>query len=208
MSDSPPTDSAVDLVTPSPLRSVLATVGPGAVWAALVVFLLNMGGAWFIAVRAVDTVSAPLVGAEITATSRALDGVAAGTTTANGFTLLNRVVDADLQIRAVQNRQALAIVGMAAAFAMMAVGFALFVMGADGAFELAANSTAAGDVVLKSTAPGILCFLLATVMLVFSIRGEVNMATGAFQVLPDAPTPAPVPEAAEPALVGEPTIPL
>lgn len=174
---------------PPSTNSVLATVGKPAVYLAIAIFLANMLCAWVLAVRGAEIIAHPLVGDAPTATSRALD--AAPTATANGYTLLNRVLDAELQVRAVQNRQTLAIVAMAAAFAMMALGFALFVMGAEGAFQFSGTSTGTGNVVLKASAPGILCFFLATAILIAALRGEVNLATGAFQVLPDS-VPGPV----------------
>lgn len=175
MSDTPP--------VPSPALSVLSTVGRPAVYLAIAVFLANMLCAWLLALRGAESIAHPLVGDRPTATSRALDE--APKASANGFTLLNRVLDAELQVRAVQNRQTLSIVAMAAAFAMMALGFALFVMGAEGAFQFSGTTPGTGTLVLKASAPGIFCFFLATAILIAALFGEVNLKTGAFQVLPD-----------------------
>jgi hypothetical protein len=55
----------------------------------------------------------------------------------------------------------LMIVVFAAAFALISVGFSLFVIGADGAFRIAGTQPGGTKLVISGTAPGILCFLLA-----------------------------------------------
>lgn len=170
---------------PKVQQSLLNRYGRGSVTAALTVFLLNMGGAWWLAWDATQAVNRPLVGSDSTATSRAID--AAPTASANTHILLNRVMDNELQLRHVQNRQVLSVVAMAAAFALMAIGFALFVMGAEGAFQVEGGVSSKGNIILKATAPGLLCFLLSAVVLVMSLSDRVDVRTGTFQLQMDPP---------------------
>ncbi len=162
----------------------LSSLGKKSVAGALLIFTLNMAGAWWLALGAAENVARPLVAeGETSAVSRVLDST--NDASANTFTLLNRVVDAETQLRAAQNAQTLCVVAMAGSFAMMAIGFALFVMGAEGAFELETKTSTGGNLVLKSTAPGVLCFVLATGILMFTLYRQVSLTSGSFQVYPD-----------------------
>lgn len=164
----------------------MSSLGQKSVIAALLIFVANMAGAWWLALVAAEDMARPLVSDDsVTVVSRVLDSQEGAS--ANGYTLLNRMVDAEIQIRTVQGTQTLCVVAMAGSFAMMAIGFALFVMGAEGAFQLEGQAPAGGNLVLKSTAPGILCFALAAIVLVFSLYKQIEVSTGAFQVFPDGP---------------------
>ncbi len=166
----------------------LSSLGQKSVVGAMLIFTLNMAGAWWLTLGAAEDVARPLVTeGQVSAVSRALD-VPVGAT-ANTYTLLNRVVDAEIQIRTAQNGQTLCVVAMAGAFAMMAIGFALFVMGAEGAFQLEGSAPTGGNLVLKSTTPGVLCFALATLILMVALYKQISLTSGAFQVFPDAAEP-------------------
>lgn len=165
----------------------MSTLGQKSVVGALLIFMANMAGAWWLALSAAEDMARPLVSEDsVTVVSRVLDTHEGAS--ANGHTLLNRMVDAEIQIRTVQGTQTLCVVAMAGSFAMMAIGFALFVMGAEGAFQLEGSAPTGGNLVLKSTTPGVLCFTLAAIVLVFSLYKQIEVSSGSFQVFPDGPT--------------------
>lgn len=166
----------------------LSSLGKKSVVGAMLIFTLNMAGAWWLTLGAAENVARPLVAeGQVSAVSEVL-AVPTGAS-ANTYTLLNRIVDAEIQIRTAQNGQTLCVVAMAGAFAMMAIGFALFVMGAEGAFQLEGSAPSGGNLVLKSTAPGVICFALATLVLLFALYKQISLTSGSFQVFPDAATP-------------------
>ncbi len=128
--------------------------------AAVIVFAANMAVAWIVVFDAQRTISQQLVlEGQRTAVSMALEQEHGDD--ANHFVFKNRVLDTELLARAVQNRNAVTVVGTGLAFSLVAVGFALFVLGADGAFKLEVDGKDRGKIIFNSTAPGLLCFILA-----------------------------------------------
>jgi hypothetical protein len=80
-------------------------------------------------------------------------------------------------MKLISNKQSLILAAFGAAFALLAIGFALFIIGADGAFKVMAQSPEnAGKVVITGTAPGLFCFLISGVLVVFGIthRSELH----------------------------------
>lgn len=60
----------------------------------------------------------------------------------------------------IANKQGLVLACFGGAFSLAAIGFALFVIGADGAFKVSGNSNSKAKIVLSGTAPGLLCFAI------------------------------------------------
>ena len=160
--------------------SLLKRAGPWSVGLAVVVFLLNMAAAWYIVGDSTILISKPLVGESTSAVSAVL--AAADEATPNQMVLLNRVVDTELLLRTIQNRQSLTVVSMCAAFALIAIGFALFVMGAEGAFSFSGEVKDRGTLVLQSASPGLLCFVLAAIIVGMTIKIETNVTPPGIQV--------------------------
>lgn len=169
---------------------------------AIGVFLANMLGAWWVAFHSTALIARPLVEPG-SAIEQALGKLSTADDDTHFFLL--RLLDTELMIRTIQNQQALNVVALAVAFALMAVGFALFVMGAEGAFQLEGRHPSAGNVVAKATAPGLLCFVLSAGVVLVALRMHVEIEPGAFQrpaaeattqaqELPEGPT---LPEEAE-----------
>lgn len=74
-------------------------------------------------------------------------------------------IDAVANLKQMANRQSVIMVAFAGAFALCAVGFALFLLGADGVFKMQTEQGKSGlKPWLAGTAPGILCFVLATIL--------------------------------------------
>jgi hypothetical protein len=156
----------------------------GAVVLAVIVFLANMLVAWWLTYASGQVVGRSLLHEEGSAAARVLD--ASPKASANTHVLLNRILDAELQLRTVQNRQTITIVAMSVAFALLAIGFALFVMGAEGAFKVEGQVADRGNLVVKATAPGLLCFLVAAFVVAMALAGRTDMATGNFRLFRDS----------------------
>jgi hypothetical protein len=56
-------------------------------------------------------------------------------------------------------------------FALIAIGFSLFVMGIEGIADMTGSARELGSVSLKVTSPGIFCILLASFLVALSING-------------------------------------
>lgn len=163
-------------------KTALERVSTISVCLAIVVFMLNMAGVWHVVIETNTMVGRTLVeGEKVTATSLALKAMPDAD--GNGHTFINHLLSAELQLRTVQNQQMIAVIALAASFAMMAIGFALFIMGAEGAFKIAAKAPDGSNVVLKSTAPGLLCFLFATLLVWATLSsGKIQLTDGARDV--------------------------
>lgn len=89
-------------------------------------------------------------------------------------------IDTVANLKQLANRQSIIIVAFAGAFALSAVGIALFLLGADSAFQVQAGQGKGGlQLLLAGTAPGILCLLLAITLIGIAIayRSSVNLAS-------------------------------
>jgi hypothetical protein len=89
-------------------------------------------------------------------------------------------IDAVANIKLIANKQAIIIVAFAGAFSLIAIGFALFVLGADGAFKAEASAPPgahAGKLLLTGTAPGLFCFACAVALIASGIfhRSELRL---------------------------------
>lgn len=95
-------------------------------------------------------------------------------------------MDLTYVLKGIINKQMIIVVCLGAGFALLAIGFALFLIGADGAFKLKAQS-AEHNLVLSSTAPGVLCFVLAAILIGIAATREVSIDPGDIK-LNDLPT--------------------
>jgi hypothetical protein len=142
----------------------------------LIISLLNMGAAWYLINSSNKFVMTGLVSSGGTsATSEALKG--AFFADADKLTFLNRVVENDVNHRNIANKQTTVIVAVAASFSLIALGFALFVMGFEAAYTISGNSPG-GSLVIQAASPGLLCFVLAALVICFAItrRTDVRFA--------------------------------
>jgi len=173
--------------TPSADKPLVARVSTLSLILAVVLFAGNIAAAWFIAAQA-NT----LIGRSLLEKNSYIDQALerGSQLSANDHLLMNRRLDAELILRSLQNRHIITVVGMGAAFALVAVGFALFVLGAEGAFTLKGAIQDRGNLVIKSTAPGVLCFLLATIIVCFVIGARTDIKPVDYHIFPDAPAGA------------------
>jgi hypothetical protein len=155
------------------------------------VCLLNMACAWWL-INASNTfvMSSLIETGKPSATSSALD--AAKSADPDKLIFLDRIVQSDVNHRNIANKQTTVIVVMAASFSLVAIGFALFVMGFEAAYTISATSPAGSalpaNLVLQASSPGLICFLLAALIICIAITQRTEVKFGAFQ-LADNPGP-------------------
>jgi len=96
----------------------------------------------------------------------------------NTTSLLTHLADNQAQLQHITNHQSLALLGIGLAISLLAIGFALFLLGADGAFRLHAAGRNDNSLMFQSTAPGLLCFLLAAILIGMSMTRSSQLDTG------------------------------
>jgi hypothetical protein len=88
--------------------------------------------------------------------------------------VLAHAVQAQAHVKALANQQALCMLGVGAGVALFILGFALSLIGADGAFKIA-SIHAERNVSASGTTPGILCFVCGTVLIALSVSRTHNI---------------------------------
>ena len=83
--------------------------------------------------------------------------------------------------KGIANRHALASLSIACGIALFAIGFSLFLIGADGAFEVQASKGASFAVSASGTAPGLLCFVAATILVGIGATRVHKLSIGDFR---------------------------
>lgn len=86
------------------------------------------------------------------------------------YDLSARAMNIVTSLKLVSNKQALVLTCFGGAFALIAIGFALFVIGADGAFKVIAASPDKSRLAITGTAPGLLCFVISGWLIVKGIE--------------------------------------
>lgn len=141
---------------------------------AALIALLNLGASWYVAGTAIeglkfndqDAKYIQSIGADIEdLNQRAALRIYATSTQAH--------------IKGIVNKQAIIIVCFGCAFAFMAIGFALFLIGADGAFKFQAATDQKANLLLSSTAPGMACFLFAATLVGIGVTTKYELNFGA-----------------------------
>jgi hypothetical protein len=135
-------------------RARLLILGLGAVIAAM-----NLGVAWWLADGAMSALH--LTHADVDNYKSLVNVADRNFTPASRQVVAERTLNVVTLTKLISNKQGLVLACYGGAFAMAAIGFALFVIGADGAFKVSAGGTHQAGVVLSGTAPGLLCFVLA-----------------------------------------------
>jgi hypothetical protein len=95
---------------------------------------------------------------------------------ANSIALVQRMIEANVYLKGITNRQSIITVAIGMAFGLMAIGCGLFVLGIQGGFEAEARTPQNGSLVLKSSAPGILCFVLGTLIILVGLSRPEQIA--------------------------------
>jgi hypothetical protein len=143
---------------------------------AAAIAIVNLLAAWAVAYQAQDALM--LEAKDMKPFEVWLQAGTAGQLSADARYDLNaRAMTLVSSMKLISNKQSLVLTAFGAAFALVAIGFALFVIGADGAFKVMAQSPEnAGKIVITGTAPGLLCFVISGILVVFGIthRSELH----------------------------------
>jgi hypothetical protein len=142
-------------------------------WIGLAIFVANIAMAWGMASSTSDYIRTPLLGnggesAQVLTQMKTAD--------LGQSMIYRRIIEGNVQMKIISNKQTTVIVGMAAGFGFLAVGFSLVIMAIRGAFELGAtlpNKT--GELVLRSSSPGVLCFVLGAVVIVVALMQKAEL---------------------------------
>jgi hypothetical protein len=95
--------------------------------------------------------------------------------TANQLVGILEIANYEAHVTVVGGRQTLFLIAIFVGFGLLGAGFCLFAIGAQGAFELNAEKKDAGKMFFSATAPGLLCFVLATGVIVTSLVSPYSM---------------------------------
>jgi hypothetical protein len=194
----------------APLKTGLDSRWTAAVpWIGLAIFVINMALAWCMAFSTSEYIQRPLLskGGDSAQVLTDMKGADIGQSV-----VYRGIIEGNVQMKAISNKQTTTIVGMAAGFGFLAIGFSLVIMAMRGAFELAAtlpNKT--GELVLRSSSPGVLCFVFGALIIVVALlqkhtidfRGVTLEKTRTTE--PSQPSQEPT--AANPIAIPEPFIP-
>jgi hypothetical protein len=187
-------------------------------YAGIAIALINMGLAWGVAIYSDESIGQPLLSVngpdltarEATALVAGAGAISHGPGDANHQILIpatnatvdpnvhifaQQVVGLDVTLRVLSNRHILSMVAIGCSFTMMAIGFSLFVMGIQSAYAFKAGSDGNGTVALQATAPGLLCFVLATAIVISTMLHPTEITTGGPKVVTPLAEPASQPSA-------------
>jgi hypothetical protein len=167
------------------------------------VCLLNIGAAWWLIQSSNKFVMTSLIGdsKSPSATKEALIQAQAPTATWEKLIFLDRIVENDLNHRNVANKQTAVIVAMASSFSLVAIGFALFVMGVEAAYTISGTSPTTGNLVIQATSPGLACFVLAAIVTCVAITRQTEVSFSPME-LSQNPSPESTPSLPTPVVLG------
>lgn len=146
--------------------------------AGIVIFLVNMIVAWWVVCSSKQFIATPMPNA-------ALASMPAGRGPVNQLIFASRMEEINVHLRAMANQQTTVIIGMASSFSFVAVGFALFVMGIRSAFSFSGAAGPNHRLVLSSTSPGILCFVLSAGIMLFALSRPIALQLGGLSFQPE-----------------------
>ena len=146
------------------------------VFLAVVLAALNLGAAWVDLSNANRNLSFGKNDVDMIASVARLGHTGSESDQVLVVHTLNTIV----HLKAITNHQALAGLAIAAGTALLALGFALFLIGADGAFQMQYQGKDDGKIAFYATAPGLLCFALATVLIAIGATRKQSLQLGDF----------------------------
>ncbi|GGI95342.1 hypothetical protein GCM10007978_36280 [Shewanella hanedai] len=147
--------------------------------AALIV-IANLGLVWYETDKALNQL--PISSEDINVIKSVSDGPLHSTIQSNNQKLRVHAINITLIMKGIINKQSIIIVCIGSAFSFIAIGFALFLIGADGAFKLNATHGEA-KVVMSATAPGLACFLFAAILISIAATREFKLEPGHITML-------------------------
>ena len=88
--------------------------------------------------------------------------------------LMNKLIEGIQIESASENRRTTILLGFC--FALISIGFALFVMGIEGAIGMRGEAGDFGTLLVKTSSPGIFCILLASILVAISLASRSDQA--------------------------------
>jgi len=160
---------------------------------AVFLFLVNIGCAWWTMFGTNSHIATPASDREAQPIHEALKQ-ARPEDAANLVQYRIRALEADVHLKAVSNKQSMVVTSMAGAFSLIAVGLALFVMGARGARDASGNPNEEvnvelsagehGKLLIYATSPGLLCFVLAAIVMCFAVGQKTTIDLRPYDLQP------------------------
>jgi len=99
----------------------------------------------------------------------------------NDQALVVHTLNVIVHLKAITNYQALGGLAIGAGSAFLAIGFALFLLGADGAFQIQFAGRGDNKLAFYASAPGLLCFLLSAILIAAGAMRKHEIRLGDFK---------------------------
>jgi hypothetical protein len=136
--------------------------------------LLNLGAAWYFSFNVGETLQFSKNDMAVLGEWLKLPVVDALSEN-HKYDLSARSLHALVLSKVIANKQGLVLACFGAGFALASIGFSLFVIGADGAFKLSSEFGSNARFVLSGTAPGLLCFVLAALLISTGVKRKAQI---------------------------------
>lgn len=150
------------------------------VLAALILGATSLGLAWKDASETTSNLSFGENDVEIVRSISELGHTGSG----NDQNLVVHTLNTIVHLKAITNHQSLAGLAIAAGSAFWAIGFALFLLGSDGAFQIQFEGKGDSKLVFYATAPGLLCFVLGAALIGLGATRKQELRLGDFPASP------------------------
>lgn len=147
----------------------------GIVFAALVLGSLSIGLAWK---QSADASANLAFGQRDAGVIGSITRLAPG---ADNEALVVHTLNAMVNLKSITNYHALGVLAIGAGAAFLAIGFALFLIGADGAFQIQYEAKGDNKIAFYATAPGLLCFVLSAFLIGVGATLKHEMQLGDYQ---------------------------
>ena len=150
------------------------------VFAAFVLASLSIGLAWKQSSEASANLAFGLRDTEVVA------AIARLAPSGNNDAMVVHVVNVMVNLKSITNNQALGVLAIGAGGAFLSIGFALFLIGADGAAHVQYSGQDSHKIAFYATAPGLLCFVLAASLIALGVTRKHDIQLGDYQSSPQS----------------------
>ena len=140
-----------------------------------IIAIANLGLAWYVADKALNEI--PISNNDVEEIKSLSSDLIDPNIYANNLNLRVHAINTQVHLKGITNKQSIIIVSIGSGFAFIAIGFALFLIGADGALHVK-NESIDSKLMLSATAPGIVCFVLAAILIFMGVTREYKLDIG------------------------------
>lgn len=146
--------------------------------------MINLGLAWYIADKALNEI--PISNEDIKEIKLLSSDLNDTEVYSNNLQLRVHALNAQVHLKGITNKQSIIIVSFGSGFAFIAIGFALFLIGADGALKVKQND-ADSKLMISATTPGIVSFLFAAILIFYGVSRKHKLELGTTEFLNKIP---------------------